>query len=167
MAKRMKDTIKIYLASPLGFAESTRDFMAIMESRIAACGYTVINPWHLSNSQQFEVASLIENSDERRQALHELNMKVAAINEKAIRECSVVVAVLDGPDVDSGTASEIGFAYAIGKQILGYRSDFRMASDNEGSLVNLQIEYWIESSGGCIVRNLDELCQELAKASIE
>ena len=157
---------KIYLASPLGFAESTRDFMAVMESQIAACGYTVLNPWHLATPEQLEAAALIENTDQRRQALHKVNMEVAGRNEKAIRECQAVVAVLDGADVDSGTASEIGFAYALGKRIYGYRSDFRIAGDNEGSLINLQVEYWIEKSGGRIVRSLDELRQQLAEAAV-
>lgn len=156
---------KVYLASPLGFAESTRDFMSIIESQIAACGYTVVNPWHLADPQQFE-AALMENTEQRRQALHKVNMEVAAKNEKAIRECEMVVAVLDGPDVDSGTASEIGFAYALGKRIYGYRGDFRIAGDNEGSLVNLQVEYWIENSGGCIVKNLDALQQRLAESAL-
>ena len=93
-------------------------------------------------------------------------MKVAARNEKAIRKCDVIVAVLDGADVDSGTASEIGFAYALGKRIYGYRGDFRRAGDNEGSIVNLQVEHWIESSGGCIVTSLDRLQQRLAESAM-
>ncbi len=92
-------------------------------------------------------------------------MKAAAANDRAIRECHVVVAVLDGADVDSGTASEIGFAYALGKRIYGYRGDLRSTGDNEGSIVNLQVEYWIENSGGCIVTNLTALRQRLAKDS--
>ena len=156
--------LKVYLASPLGFAESTRDFMPLIESQIIDRGYTVINPWRLTDPQKFEEASLIENTEQRRQALHKVNMEAAANNEKAVRECQLVIAVLDGVDVDSGTASEIGFAYALGKKIYGYRGDFRMAGDNEGSLVNLQIDYWIESSGGCIVNSLDQLRHRLTEA---
>ena len=152
---------RVYLASPLGFAESTRDFMSVIEGQIAACGYTVVNPWHLADPRQFEAAAAIEDAERRRQALHKVNMDVAARNEDAIRDCEMMVAVLDGVDVDSGTASEIGFAYALGKRIYGYRGDFRLAGDNEGSTVNLQVEYWIEKSGGLIVINLDELRQRL------
>ena len=36
----------------------------------------------------------------------------------------VANAVLDGTDVDSGTASEIGYAFAKGKAIVGYRGVF-------------------------------------------
>lgn len=156
---------KVYLASPLGFAESTRDFMSIIESQVAGCGYTVVNPWRLANLQQFEAAAAIKNAEHRRQAYHNVNMEAAAKNEEAIRECEVIVAVLDGTDVDSGTASEIGFAYALGKRIYGYRGDFRRAGDNEGSIVNLQVEYWIENSGGCIVTTLEKLRQRLVEAA--
>lgn len=38
--------------------------------------------------------------------------------------CSSAFAVLDGVDVDSGTAWEIGYAYARGKPIIGLRTDF-------------------------------------------
>ena len=62
----------------------------------------------------------------------------------------MVLAVLDGTDVDSGTAAEIGYAFAKGRPILGYRGDFRLSADNEGSTVNLQVEYFITASGGTI-----------------
>ena len=67
------------------------------------------------------------------------------------------IAVIDGVDVDSGTAAEIGYAFARGKPIIGYRGDVRLAADNEGAVVNLQVEYFIRQSGGCIVRSLAEL----------
>jgi nucleoside 2-deoxyribosyltransferase len=68
-----------------------------------------------------------------------------------------VVAVLDGVDVDSGTAAEIGYAFARGKLIVGYRGDFRLSADNEGSIVNLQVEYFIRESGGTIVERYEDL----------
>jgi nucleoside 2-deoxyribosyltransferase len=152
---------KAYLASPLGFAESTRGFMSMLEGKIAECGFTVTNPWRLSDPQRFKAATAIVGAEQRERALHQVNMEVAAENEAAIRESGVVVAVLDGADVDSGTASEIGFAYALGKRIYGYRGDFRRTGDNEGSIVNLQVQYWIENSGGRIVRSVSTLQQAL------
>lgn len=160
--------MNVYLASPLGFAQSTKMFMPIIEKVIVDCGYTVVNPWHLADArefEEFEAASLIQDLEQQRLAFHKLNMQIAARNERAIHKRQMVVAVLDGVDVDSGTASEIGFAYALGKRIYGYRSDFRRAGDNEGSIINLQVEYWVENSGGCIVTKLDELRCELVKAA--
>jgi nucleoside 2-deoxyribosyltransferase len=65
-----------------------------------------------------------------------------------------VLALLDGADVDSGTAAEIGFAAALGIPIVGVRLDFRPSGDNEATVVNLQVAHFIEASGGCIVRAL-------------
>ena len=65
--------------------------------------------------------------------------------------------MLDGVDVDSGTAAEIGYAFARGKLIVGYRGDFRLSADNEGSVVNLQVEYFIRESGGTIVGRYEDL----------
>jgi nucleoside 2-deoxyribosyltransferase len=91
-------------------------------------------------------------------------MQIAAANEAAIRRCNLVVAVLDGVDVDSGTASEIGFAYGLGKRSYGLRTDSRLAGDNPGALVNLQVQYWIEASGGKVVTTVDDLLVALRDA---
>jgi nucleoside 2-deoxyribosyltransferase len=69
-----------------------------------------------------------------------------------------VVAVLDGVDVDSGTAAEVGYAFARGKRIFGYRGDFRLSADNEGAAVNLQVEFFILQSGGAITGSIEALC---------
>src|SRR5262249_51041610 len=42
-----------------------------------------------------------------------------------------VVAVLDGSDIDSGTAWECGYAYAKGKPVFGLRTDFRNLGPEE------------------------------------
>ena len=88
-------------------------------------------------------------------AWRKLNHGIADANRAAIDRCDAVLAVLDGIDVDSGTAAEIGYAFAKGKPILGYRGDSRISGDNEGALVNLQVEYFIRQSGGDIVTTLD------------
>ena len=78
-------------------------------------------------------------------------------NADAIASSDGVLAVLDGTDVDSGTASEIGYAFALGKKVVGYRGDFRLTGDNPGSVVNLQIEYFIMESGGRMVLSAAEI----------
>ena len=55
---------------------------------------------------------------------------------EGVRRADVVVAVLDGEDVDSGTAFEIGVAYQKGTPIVGVRTDFR-ANQERG--VNIMI----------------------------
>jgi nucleoside 2-deoxyribosyltransferase len=74
-----------------------------------------------------------------------------------------VFVVLDGVDVDSGSAAEVGYAFAKGKPILGYRGDFRLSADNEGSTVNLQVEYFIRQSGGDMISQIADLGVALNK----
>ena len=100
---------------------------------------------------------------DRRDAWRRLNVEIGGNNRAGIDRADMVLAVLDGADVDSGTAAEIGYAFAKGKPILGYRGDFRLSADNEGSIVNLQVEYFIRQSGGDIVASIKELGPALAK----
>ena len=51
----------------------------------------------------------------------------------------MVVACMDGPDPDSGTAWEVGFAYAKKKPIICYRTDFRSGGDTTGTPYNLML----------------------------
>ena len=102
--------------------------------------------------------------DAQREAWRDLNRRIGETNAHAIDSCDLVLAVLDGADVDSGTAAEIGYAFARGKRILGYRGDFRLAADNVGSIVNLQVEYFITAGGGEIVTTLAALRDRLAAA---
>ena len=48
----------------------------------------------------------------------------------ALDGCDVVVAVLDGPDADSGTSFEMGYARGRGKRVIGVRTDFRGSEDH-------------------------------------
>lgn len=50
---------------------------------------------------------------------------------RRIDECDIVIASLEGSDADSGTCVEVGYAYARGKPIIGFRTDPR-ASEDEG-----------------------------------
>lgn len=153
--------VRIYLASPLGFAESTRQFMEHLIERVAP-HVDVTNPW---DDKRFEDEFIrIAGLDSRREAnaaLAEINTELGRANAESIRNADGVVAILDGVDIDSGTAAEVGYAFALGKRIYGLRTDFRLAGDNPGSIVNLQVQYFIEASGGSIQTTIEELLAEL------
>lgn len=157
----------IYLASPLGFAESTRGFMAELIERLSEV-LRVVNPWDdHSQDEAFARALALTDVTARRAALHEINITIGGNNEVAIRSVDALVAVLDGVDVDSGTAGEMGFAYGLGKPVYGLRTDWRMTGDNEASGVNLQLRTFIEKSGGRYVTSVDALVEALRAASLE
>ena len=152
----MPERRKVYLASPLGFAHSTAAFMEATTTALRE-HLDVLNPW---DDQRFadEFAALAdeESFSLRTTRLGEINREVGRSNTASIDESGAVFAILDGVDVDSGTAAEIGYAYARGKRVYGLRTDFRLAGDNHGSIVNLQVQYFIEASGGRVVTTLAE-----------
>jgi nucleoside 2-deoxyribosyltransferase len=67
-----------------------------------------------------------------------------------LQQCDAVFAILNGTDVDSGTAWEIGFAYGIGKPVFGILDDTRKPTLD---LLNPMIK----NSLILIIRSTDEL----------
>lgn len=112
----------VYLAAPL-FSEAERDFNRKLGDEIKRAGFNVFLPQEDSNNVKEE---------KNRQEI------IFNKNTEAIESSDMVVAVIDGTDVDSGTSWEIGYAFAKGKPIFGLRTDFRTLGV-EGT-VNLMIE---------------------------
>jgi len=75
---------------------------------------------------------------------------------KAIDDCNLVVAVLHGREVDSGTAWEIGYAYAKGKHVIAIAEDTRLSLKN----INLML-----SNSSDIVFSLEELASKVSSES--
>jgi nucleoside 2-deoxyribosyltransferase len=156
--------MKIYLAGPLGFSQAGREFYRReIVDKIRALGHVPLDPWddkpppginRVLAAEIEEIAKKIHEAEdmpygpEKRDTWRALNMRIGAKNSALIDEADMVFAVLDGTDVDSGTAAEIGYAFAKGKSILGYRGDFRLSADNAGATVNLQVEYFIRARDG-------------------
>jgi nucleoside 2-deoxyribosyltransferase len=164
-AHRPSERPAIYVAGPLGFTAAGSEYLgrALLPS-VEDAGLRPLNPWKPDDPDDdpFARASAIEDHEARLLALTEANAGAGARNERLLRECVAVLAVLDGSDVDSGTASEIGFAAALAIPSIGLRTDFRLASDNEAAVVNLQVEYFIRSRGGCICTTLETAVERLA-----
>jgi len=147
--------MKIYLAGPLGFSEAGRFYQdAVLIPGLGRAGHEILNPWKLTDQHKIDAIVAMPYGPARRDASRSLDAEIASNNQAAIDHSDAVFAILDGVDVDSGTAAEIGYACAKGKPILGYRGDFRLSADNEGAMVNLQVEYFIRASGGDIVTSL-------------
>jgi nucleoside 2-deoxyribosyltransferase len=162
-------TVRVYLASPLGFSEAGRHFYGdVLLPFVKSLGLEVLDPWTLTDARKIRSVQALRYGPAKRDAWRRLNMEMGATNQAAIDRADAVVAILDGVDVDSGTAAEIGYAFGRGKLILGYRGDFRLSADNEGSTVNLQVEYFIRRSGGVIAErylDLEARLRSLASGS--
>jgi nucleoside 2-deoxyribosyltransferase len=77
-------------------------------------------------------------------------------------DTDLMIALLDGSQVDDGTAWEIGYFFAKKspeQKIIGIRTDFRRARESEGAIVNAMIE------GACdrIVRSGKELMERISQ----
>src|SRR5574341_1742178 len=120
----------VYLAAPL-FSQAELDFNRRLRDEIKSAGFSVFLPQEDSNN--------IKDGKNRQAIIFNKNVG-------AIENSDIIVAVIDGTDVDSGTAWEIGYAWALGKPVLGLRTDFRTMGI-EGT-VNLMIERSVELCAG-------------------
>ena len=145
---------RCYIASPLGFTEAGRDYYARHYLPALVEHVDPVDPWTLTEPEEFAAAA----AQDRVQAF---GIEVGARNAAAIFSSHMLIAQLDGQEVDAGTAAEVGYAAALGLPCLAIRSDLR-ASGEPGMRVNLQLEAFIVLSGGFIAASLDELVGRLA-----
>jgi nucleoside 2-deoxyribosyltransferase/predicted secreted protein len=130
---------RVYLAAPL-FSAAEKEYNIRLSDLLTSHFYDVYLPQHVG-----------DNTVERDQGYHR---EIFRRHLDALDASDVVVAVIDGADADSGTAWEMGYAYARGLPVLAIRTDFRMAGHHEH--VNLMLE---QSSR--VVRSADELLNSL------
>jgi nucleoside 2-deoxyribosyltransferase len=127
---------KIYLAGPL-FSQAERDWAARLKGLIEASFSQVQVLWPHEFPAQAK--------------------SIFRVNLENLEECQLMIAILDGPQVDDGTAWEMGYHYARCRKILGIRTDFRRAGEHERSIVNAMIQ----GSCLCIVDSPDQLLFKL------
>lgn len=144
---------RAYIASPLGFSEAGRAYYAEHYLPALRAHVEPVDPWALAAPAEFEHARALGRE-------RELGLDVGARNAGAIAGAQLLIAQLDGQEVDAGTAAEIGYATALGLPCLAVRSDLR-ASGEPGMTVNLQVEAFVALSGGFVTRSLDELVARL------
>lgn len=164
--EKLQPGTTLYMAGPGGFAEATRPFHEIVVDIVRRMGGTPLDPWQLTPIEKIQAVQTKPLSAEAVTAWEALNKEIAENNLKAIYKATGIIANLDGTDVDSGTAAEIGVGFMRGIPIIGYRGDFRLARDNWGGTVNLQVEYFIKQSGqgkGAIITAIAQLPQELLR----
>lgn len=128
---------KVYMAGPL-FNEGDRYTNGRTSDALRESGFTTFLPQ--------EIVITNESS---------LLVKAGCfyMDLKAIKQCDVLLANCNGIEIDSGTAAEIGLAYALGKKILVYKSDVRNYY-NEGNVLNNFVAGLV---GGTVLRTLDEV----------
>jgi nucleoside 2-deoxyribosyltransferase len=101
--------VKIYLAGPL-FTTPERDWNDGLAARLTAGGHDVYLP-------------------QAHPALERTGRAIFLNDLEGLDGADGVVAIMDGADPDSGTSWECGYAYAKGKPVVLFRSDFRGSGD--------------------------------------
>lgn len=126
----------IYLAGPL-FSKTERTWINLIKRHITRLAADNGFDIKIINPQEFiydkEIAELGET------AKYEIFNRC----KSHLDSVDILVAVLDGSQVDDGTAWEIGYFYGhkgYGHKILGIRTDFRKAGESSGAVVNAMIE---------------------------
>ncbi len=134
----------IYLAAPL-FSEAEQEFNRKLRDQIVERGFSVFLPQEDSND------TIDMRHDEKQSYIFNKN-------HKAIDNSNLIVAILDGgSDVDSGTAWELGYAFANNKTVLALKTDFRTLG-SEG-IVNLMVEVSVDALATDVSGLMDALEQ--------
>jgi len=144
--------MKIYLAGPL-FTPYERTFLEQTAQRLRDEGFQVFVPHE-------EILAVRSNG---------ADVTAAVVFDKdfeGLAWADAVVALLDGAQVDDGTACEVGMFHALmlsdptKKGIVGWATDFRTQRGHEGKGLNLFVLGCIEKAGG-ICHELDEVIATL------
>jgi nucleoside 2-deoxyribosyltransferase len=146
---------RCYVASPLGFTEAGRDWYARVYLPALAEVVEPVDPWGLTDAAEVAAAA-----GEGREA--ELCREIGRRNTAALRTCTILVALLEGQELDAGTVAELGYGAALGLCCLGLRTDLRQTGES-GVRVNLQVETFVLDSGGQIAGSLEELLDLLRR----
>jgi len=142
--------VRVYFAGPL-FTPYERSFIDECAARLRAEGVEVFVPHENALAAGDTSAATIFAKD-----------------WKALSDADAVVALLDGPMVDDGTACEVGIFYALmqtdpaKKGIVGLLTDLRSTLRQEGYGVNLFVLGCIEAAGK-VCGSMDEVVDVLAE----
>jgi len=114
---------RLYLAAPL-FSAAERNYNHYLAE--------------LLRNNLFEVYLPQDTGDDSHTRDRSAHQCIFEQHLAALEATDVMVAVIDGADADSGTAWEMGYAFAKGIPVISIRTDFRMAGHHEH--VNLMLE---------------------------
>lgn len=138
----------VYLAGPL-FSDQDREMLLRIESAFRASGMRCFLP----HREVGDLSPLKTTLGEELARQYVFDSDI-----KGVTDCSVLCALLDGPDVDSGTAAEMGFAHALAKPVFGLCTD----SLRRGRTINNMI--WGVCDGG---RTIYSCLDEMIKAVVD
>jgi len=138
--------MKVFIAGPL-FSQAEREFNVRVEEELRRHGFETFLP-------QRDVGRLDELLAKEGERAYRM---IFDRDLKGLDQADVVVAILDGPDVDSGTAFEVGYAFAKGKPVVGLKTDMRVFARAE------EVNNMLAQGVKALAKNVDEVISMLKK----
>jgi nucleoside 2-deoxyribosyltransferase len=133
---------RIYIAGPL-FSKAERQYNEYLSEFLENFGFEIFLP----QRDGHKLSELLANGTAKSFAMEKIFKR--DINE--LQKSDVVIFVMDGRVPDEGACVEIGYAYALGKECVGLKTDPRtLMSDVDNPLIMGALKYRI-------ARNLKEL----------
>lgn len=123
--------MRIYLAGPL-FSEAEQNWLKNFQNELRERGYNVLWPYEIFDQKEVKTWG----KDTAR--------KIMECCRDALLTCDIVVALLDGTQVDDGTSWEIGYACAKDIPVVGIRTDMRYGGEVANGKVNAML------AGSCL-----------------
>lgn len=105
----------VYIAGPL-FTPAERRYLEELTAAVESAGFTTYLP--------HRDGGLVDPDRRETRAMYESDIR-------ALDACGAIVAVLNGTDVDSGTAFEIGYGVARRLPVLGLYEDIRVSGPHD------------------------------------
>lgn len=138
--------MKVFIAGPL-FSQAEREFNVRVEEELRRHGFKTFLPQRDAGRLD---ELLAKEGDRAYRMIFDRDLK-------GLEQADVVVAILDGPDVDSGTAFEVGYAFAKGKPVIGLKTDMRVFAKEE------EVNNMLAQGVKALAKNVDEIISMLKK----
>ena len=105
----------IYFAAPL-FSDAEREYNIRVVAEIEQ-----FYPVFLPQRDGRLISDLLRRGISIRSAFDQ----ICQADLQAIKDCAIVVGVLDGSEINDGVAFELGYAFAMGRRCVALQTDFR------------------------------------------
>jgi nucleoside 2-deoxyribosyltransferase len=118
---------RIYIAGPL-FSQAERHYNEHLSKFLEDMGFEIFLP----QRDGHKLSELLANGASKSFALRE----IFKLDFSEIKKSDIVIFVMDGRVPDEGACVEIGYAYALGKECIGLKTDSRtLMSDLDNPMI--------------------------------
>ena len=118
---------RIYIAGPL-FSEGEKKYNETLNNFLVGLGFDTFLPQQDGHT----LAGLLTNGTSESEAIN----TIFKLDIDEIQKADIVLLIMDGRVIDEGACVEIGYAYALGKECYGIKTDPRaLMSDLDNPLI--------------------------------